>query len=180
MGALVHAVRSGKALYAALSNYNPEQTAAAARLLREMGAPCVLHQPRYNMLDRKIEQGLLPVLEREGIGCIPFSPLAQGVLSDRYVKGIPAGSRAARNDFLKPETVERHLPKVKKLLAVAEARGQTLSQLALAWVLRQPVVTSVLPGASTVSQLEANLQALKNIKFSPEELAAIDAAVAES
>jgi L-glyceraldehyde 3-phosphate reductase len=101
------------------------------------------------------------------------------VLSDRYVKGIPAGSRAARNDFLKPETVERHLPKVKKLLAVAEARGQTLSQLALAWVLRQPVVTSVLPGASTVSQLEANLQALKNIKFSPEELAAIDAAVAE-
>ncbi len=179
MGALAHAVRQGKALYVGLSNYSPEQTAQAARLLREMGTPCLIHQPRYNMLDRRPEQGLFKVLEQEGIGCIPFSPLAQGMLSERYLRGIPMGSRAAKNDFLKTDHVEKHVPKIKKLQVVAQARGQTIAQMALAWVLRQPVVTSVLPGASSVVQLEANLQALKNTSFSAEELAAIDAALAE-
>ncbi|MGA2052511.1 MAG: aldo/keto reductase [Opitutales bacterium] len=179
MGALAHTVRMGKAIYVGLSNYGPEQTAQAARLLREMGTPCLIHQPRYNILDRRPEQGLLKVLEQEGIGCIPFSPLAQGMLTERYFRGIPAGSRAARNDFLKTEQVDKNLPKIKKLYEVAKARGQSLSQMALAWILRQPVVTSVLPGASSVSQLEINLQALKNITFTAEELAAIDAAVAE-
>jgi len=179
MGALAHAVRQGKALYVGLSNYGPEQTAQAARLLREMGTPCLIHQPRYNMLDRRPEQGLFKVLEQEGIGCIPFSPLAQGMLSERYLRGIPMGSRAARNDFLKTDQVEKHVPKIKKLQVVAQARGQTIAQMALAWVLRQPVVTSVLPGASSVVQLEANLQALKNSKFSDEELAAIDAALGD-
>jgi L-glyceraldehyde 3-phosphate reductase len=179
MGALAHAVRSGKALYVGLSNYGPEQTTQAARLLREMGTPCLIHQPRYNILDRRPEQGLLKVLEQEGIGCITFSPLAQGLLSERYFRGIPVGSRAARNDFLKTDQVEKQLPKIKKLQAIAEGRGQSIAQMALAWVLRDPVVTSVLPGASSVAQLETNLQAIKNIKFSAEELAAIDAAVAE-
>jgi len=178
MGALAHAVRAGKALYAGLSNYGPEQTTAAAKLLREMGAPCLIHQPRYNLIDRKPEQGLFAVLEQEGIGCIPFSPLAQGILSERYLQGVPDGSRATRNIFLKAETVERHRPMINKLQAIAQARGQTLAQMALAWVLRQPAVTSVLPGASTVKQIESNLAALKNTQFSTEELAAIDAAVA--
>jgi L-glyceraldehyde 3-phosphate reductase len=178
MGALASAVRAGKALYVGLSNYGPEQTAAAARLLREMGAPCLIHQPRYNLLDRRPEQGLFPVLEREGIGCITFSPLEQGILTERYQRGIPAGSRAARNDFLKPERVERFLPKVKKLQAIAERRGQSLAQMALSWVLHHPVVTSVLPGASSLGQLESNLQAVRNTEFSPEELTAIDEAVA--
>jgi L-glyceraldehyde 3-phosphate reductase len=178
MGALAQAVRSGKALYAGLSNYGPEQTVAAARLLRELGAPCLIHQPRYNMIDRKPEQGLLTVLEREGIGCIPFSPLAQGILTDRYQDGLPAGSRATRNQFLKVETVERYRPMTQKLAAIAQARGQTLAQMALAWVLRQPAVTSVLPGASSLKQIESNLAALQNTAFSVAELAAIDAAVA--
>jgi len=178
MGALAHAVRSGKALYAALSNYGPEQTAAAAKILRELGTPCLIHQPRYNMIDRKPEQGLLAVLEHEGIGCIPFSPLAQGILSERYLDGMPEGSRATRNIFLKTETVERHRPMIQKLQVVAQARGQTLAQMALAWVLRQPTVTSVLPGASSLKQIESNLATLQNISFSPAELTAIDAAVA--
>jgi L-glyceraldehyde 3-phosphate reductase len=178
MGALAHAVRTGKALYVGLSNYGPEQTAAAAKLLRQMGAPCLIHQPRYNMIDRKPEQGLFAVLEREGIGCIPFSPLAQGILSDRYLEGLPAGSRATRNLFLKTETVERHRPMVQKLAALAQTRGQTLAQMALAWILRQPAVTSVLPGASSLKQTESNLAALQNTAFSAAELAAIDAALA--
>jgi len=178
MGALAHAVRTGKALYAALSNYGPEQTAAAAKILRELGTPCLIHQPRYNLIDRKPEQGLLAVLEREGIGCIPFSPLAQGILSERYLQGLPEGSRATRNMFLKTETVERHRPMIQKLQTVALARGQTLAQMALAWVLRNPVVTSVLPGASSVKQIESNLAALQKTDFSPAELTAIDAAVA--
>jgi L-glyceraldehyde 3-phosphate reductase len=178
MGALAHAVRSGKALYAGLSNYGPEQTTAAAKLLREMGAPCLIHQPRYNIIDRKPENGLFTVLEREGIGCIPFSPLAQGILTERYLEGVPTGSRATRNLFLKSDTVERHRPMVQKLVAIAQARGQTLAQMALAWVLRQPAVTSVLPGASSIRQIESNLAALANTNFSAEELAAIDAAVA--
>ena len=178
MGALAHAVRTGRALYVGLSNYGAEQTTAAAKLLREMGAPCLIHQPRYNLIDRKPEQGLFAVLEREGIGCIPFSPLAQGILSERYLQGVPDGSRATRNIFLKAETVERHRPMIGKLQVIALARGQTLAQMALAWVLRQPAVTSVLPGASSVKQIENNLAALQNTKFSPAELAAIDAAVA--
>jgi len=178
MGALAHAVRTGKALYAALSNYGPEQTAAAAKILRELGAPCLIHQPRYNMIDRKPEHGLFSVLEREGIGCIPFSPLAQGILSERYLEGMPEGSRATRNIFLKPETVARHRPMILKLQAIAKARGQTLAQMALAWVLRQTAVTSVLPGASSLKQIESNLATLQNTKFSPAELAAIDEAVA--
>ncbi len=178
MGALAHAVRTGKALYVGLSNYGPEQTAAAAKLLRQMGAPCLIHQPRYNMIDRKPEQGLFSVLEREGIGCLPFSPLAQGILSDRYLEGLPAGSRATRNLFLKTETVERHRPMAQKLAAIAQARGQTLAQMALVWVLRQPAVTSVLPGASSLKQIESNLAALQKTEFSPAELAAIDDALA--
>jgi len=180
MGALAHAVRSGKALYVGLSNYGAEQTTAAAKLLREMGAPCLIHQPRYNIIDRKPEEGLFAVLEREGIGCIPFSPLAQGILSERYLQGVPDGSRATRNIFLKAETVERHRPMIAKLQALALARGQNLAQMALAWVLRQPAVTSVLPGASSVKQIENNLAALQNTHFSPAELAAIDGAVAEA
>jgi L-glyceraldehyde 3-phosphate reductase len=178
MGALAHAVRSGKALYAGLSNYGPEQTAAAVRLLRDMGAPCLIHQPRYNLLDRRPEQGLFAVLEREGIGCIPFSPLAQGLLSDRYLAGVPADSRAARNAFLKTETVERQRPMIQKLAELAKARGQTLAQMALAWVLRQPAVTSVVTGASNAEQIEDNLAALRKSDFTAAELAAIDAAVA--
>jgi L-glyceraldehyde 3-phosphate reductase len=178
MGALAQAVRSGKALYAGLSNYGPEQTATAAKLLRELGTPCLIHQPRYNIIDRKPEPGLFEVLKREGIGCIPFSPLAQGILTDRYLAGLPAGSRATRNLFLKAETVERHRPMALKLAALAQARGQTLAQMALAWVLREPAVTSVLPGASSVKQLESNLAAAQNTAFSSAELAAIDAAVA--
>ena len=180
MGALAHAVRAGKALYAGISKYDPEQTARAARLLREMGAPCLIHQPRYNIIDRKPEEWLFAVLEREGIGCIPFSPLAQGILSERYLQGVPDGSRATRNIFLKAETVERHRPMIAKLQALALARGQNLAQMALAWVLRQPAVTSVLPGASSVKQIENNLAALQNTHFSPAELAAIDGAVAEA
>lgn len=178
MGALAHAVRSGKAIYAALSNYGPEQTTAAAKILRELGTPCLIHQPRYNMIDRKPELGLLDVLEKEGIGCIPFSPLAQGILSDRYLEGTPEGSRATRSGFLKKETVEKHRPMIQKLQTVAQARGQTLAQMALAWVLRKPAVTSVLPGASSLKQIESNLAALQNTQFTPEELAAIDTAVA--
>jgi len=178
MGALAHTVKSGKALYVGLSNYGPEQTAAAAKLLREMGTPCLIHQPRYNIIDRKPENGLFAVLEREGIGCIPFSPLAQGILTDKYLKNVPAGSRATRNMFLKGETVERHRPMVLKLVEIALNRGQTLAQMALAWVMRQPAVTSVLPGASSVRQIESNIAAVKSAAFTAEELAAIDAAVA--
>jgi L-glyceraldehyde 3-phosphate reductase len=178
MGALAHAVRTGKALYAGLSNYGPEQTAVAAKLLREMGTPCLIHQPRYNIIDRKPENGLFAVLEREGIGCIPFSPLAQGILSDRYLEGVPSGSRATRSAFLKGDTVEKHRPMVHKLQAIALKRGQTLAQMALAWVMRQPSVVSVLPGASSVKQVQSNLAAVQSATFTAEELQAIDAAVA--
>jgi L-glyceraldehyde 3-phosphate reductase len=178
MGALAHAVRTGKALYVGLSNYGPEQTATAAKLLREMGTPCLIHQPRYNIIDRKPEKGLFEVLEREGIGCIPFSPLAQGILTDRYLEGLPAGSRATRNLFLKADTVDRHRPMAQQLACIAKARGQTLAQMALAWVLRQPAVTTVLPGASSIKQIESNLAALQKTEFSADELALIDAAVA--
>lgn len=176
MGALDAAVRQGKALYVGVSNYSPEQTRQAAKTLRELGTPCLIHQPRYSMLDRWVEDGLLDVLEQEGIGCIVFSPLAQGQLTDRYLNGIPEGARASKTErvWLTPDTVKENLPKVIKLNEIAERRGQKLSQMALAWVLRKPQVTSALIGASSVGQLEDNLAALDNLTFSKEELETIE------
>ena len=175
-GALTHAVRTGNALYAGVSNYGPEQTLRAATLLREMGAPCLIHQPRYSMFDRAPEQGLFDVLVREGIGSIAFSPLAKGMLTNRYFAGIPADARAARDPrFLRPEHITAAvLAMPRHLDAMARARGQSLAQMALAWVLRQPAITSALIGASKVSQIEDNLGAIKNLDFRPEELTAID------
>jgi L-glyceraldehyde 3-phosphate reductase len=170
MGALDHAVRSGKALYAGISNYRPKETKRAVAILRKLGTPCLIHQPCYNMLDRWIEDGLTTVLEKEGIGCIPFSPLAQGQLTDRYLREIPTDSRASREAFLKLEAVQRNLPTVRALNAIAKKRGQPLAEMALAWVLRLPVVTSALIGASSIAQLESNVRALSNLDFSREEL----------
>jgi L-glyceraldehyde 3-phosphate reductase len=181
MGALAHAVRSGKALYVGLSNYQPAETAQAAKLLREMGAPCLIHQPRYSLLDRWIEPELLATLEAEGIGCTVFSPLGKGVLTDRYLKGIPADSRAARDPrFLRPEHItDDVLAKARKLNDLAQSRGQTLAQMALAWVLRHKTVTSALIGASKVSQVDDCVGATRNLNFSAEELARIEAILAE-
>jgi len=175
-GALAHAVRTGKALYAAVSNYSPEQTLRAAELLRDMGTPCLIHQPRYSMFERTPEQGLFDVLVREGIGGIVFSPLAKGMLTNRYFAGIPADARAARDPrFLRPEHItDAVLAQTRQLDVLAKARGQSLAQMALAWVLRQPAVTSALIGASKVSQIEDNLGAVRNLAFTKEELAAID------
>jgi L-glyceraldehyde 3-phosphate reductase len=176
MGALAHAVRSGKALYVGLSNYPPEQTTRAAALLREMGAPCLIHQPRYHMFDRTPEGGLFGVLTREGIGGIAFCPLAQGLLTNRYLAGIPADARAARDPrFLKPEhiTAEKQ-GKIRRLDALARARGQSLAQMALIWVLRQPAITSALIGASKTSQIDENVAALKNPTLSSAELQEIE------
>ncbi len=176
MGALDTAVKQGKALYAGISSYNAEQTRRAAHILRSMGTPCLIHQPSYNMLDRWIEGGLLDVLAEEGIGCIVFSPLAQGQLTDRYLSGIPAGARATKTDrvWLTPKDVEENLPKVRKLNELAMQRGQSLAQMAIAWVLRQPLVTSALIGASSVQQLDNNLATLNNLRFSDDELHQID------
>lgn len=176
MGALAHAVRSGKALYVGLSNYNPEQTARAAKILRELGTPCLIHQPKYHMFERTVEKGLLDVLTAEGIGCIPFCPLAQGLLTNRYLAGIPADSRAGHDPrFLKPEDItEAKVGQIRALDALAKKRGQSLAQMALAWVLRLPAITTALIGASKVSQIEDNLGALKNLDFSPDEIAAIE------
>jgi L-glyceraldehyde 3-phosphate reductase len=176
MGALDSAVRQGKALYVGVSSYNPDQTRRAAQILRQMGTPCLIHQPSYNMFDRWVEDGLLDVLLEEGIGCIVFSPLAQGQLTDRYLKGIPAGARASKTErvWLTPNDVEANLPKVEKLNEIAQARGQSLAQMAVAWVLRKPAVTSALIGASSVKQLEDNLAALNNLQFSDEELIRIE------
>jgi L-glyceraldehyde 3-phosphate reductase len=180
MGALAHAVRQGKALYAGLSNYPPEATREAARLLREMGAPCLIHQPKYSMLERTPEEGLFAALADEGIGCIVFSPLAQGLLTDKYLAGIPDGSRAAKpHGFLQADAVTpARQAQLRTLNAVAAARGQTLAQLALAWVLRHAVVTSALIGASRVAQVEDAVAALDRLTLSPDELGAIDAALA--
>jgi L-glyceraldehyde 3-phosphate reductase len=176
-GALAHAVRAGKALYAAVSNYGAEATAKAAELLREMGAPCLIHQPRYSMFERTPEQGLFDVLDREGIGCIVFSPLAQGLLTNRYLEGIPADARAARDPrFLKPEQITREkIATVRELDGIARFRGQSLAQMALAWVLRKPAVTSALIGASSPKQVEENVAVLEQLAFDASELAAIDA-----
>lgn len=177
MGALDSAVRQGKALYVGISSYSPEYTREAARILRELGTPCLIHQPSYNMFDRWVEEGLLDVLSEEGIGCIVFSPLAQGLLTDRYLNGIPSGARATKTErvWLTPDDVNASLEKVSKLNAIAGQRGQKLSQMALAWVLRQPAVTSALVGASSVAQLEENLGALKNLSFTGQELDSIEA-----
>lgn len=160
MGALDHIVRSGKALYAGISNYSPAQTREASRILRALGTPCLLHQPRYNMFDRQIEGGLLDTLKEEGIGCIVFSPLAQGLLTERYLDGIPGDSRAGKTGrFLRPENVnEEVLGRARQLAALARRRGQTLAQLAVTWILRQPQITSVLVGASRAAQID-DLQA---------------------
>ena len=176
MGALAHAVRSGKALYAGLSNYDPAGTARAAKMLRDLGTPCLIHQPRYSMLDRWVEPQLLATLEQEGIGCAVFSPLAKGVLTDRYFKGIPADSRAGRDPrFLRPEHItEEILAKTKKLNDLAQSRRQTLAQMALAWVLRHQAVTSALIGASRVGQVDDCVGATRNLNFTGEELARIE------
>jgi len=176
MGALAHAVRSGKALYVGLSNYKPEETARAARILRDLGTPALIHQPRYSMLDRWIEPALLDTLAAEGMGCIPFSPLAQGLLTNRYLNGIPEDARAAKNGFLKADRITPELlAKIQKLDALAQTRGQSLAQMALAWTVRDPRVTTALIGASKVSQLEDNFSALQTLDFTSDELAQIDA-----
>jgi L-glyceraldehyde 3-phosphate reductase len=176
MGALDQAVRSGRALYAGISSYSPEETHRAAGILRALGTPCLIHQPKYSMFQRGIEKGLLPVLREEGIGCIPFSPLAQGLLTDRYLEGIPADSRAGKpNTFLRREEVtEDRLAKARRLQEVARGRGQSLAQLALAWVLRHGEVTSALIGASRTSQIDDAIGALANRRFTPDELGAVD------
>lgn len=176
MSALHTAVQQGKALYAGISNYNAEQTERAADILKELGTPCLIHQPRYNMLDRWVEDELLNVLEDKGIGCIPFSPLAQGLLTNRYLNGIPEGSRmAGESVFLKQEHLDAELMvKIKALNQHAEQRGQSLAQMALAWILSRKQVTSVLIGASSVQQLEDNVGMIRNLTFSRDELAYID------
>lgn len=176
MGALDTAVRQGKALYVGISNYKAEQTRRAAKILRELGTPCLIHQPRYSMLDRWIEDGLTDVLLEEGIGCIVFSPLEQGQLTDRYLNGVPSGARATKTErvWLTPDDVKKNLPKVKKLNQVALRRGQSLAQMAITWVLRSPAVTSALIGASSVQQLENNLAALNKLEFGDDELVEIE------
>jgi L-glyceraldehyde 3-phosphate reductase len=176
MGALAHAVRSGKALYVGISNYRPAEAARAFEILRGLGTPCLIHQPRYNMFDRWVEPELLPLLEREGVGCIPFSPLAQGLLTGRYLAGIPADSRAGQDKrFLRPEHLtDQRLAQIQALNALAQARGQSLAQMALAWVLRHPAITTALIGASKPSQVDDCVGAVQRLSFSAEELAAIE------
>jgi L-glyceraldehyde 3-phosphate reductase len=175
MGALDTAVRSGRALYAGISSYSPERTLEAATILRRMGTPLLIHQPSYSMLNRWIEHGLLDTLEEIGAGCIAFSPLAQGMLTSKYLDGVPAESRMARDSSLSPDLLtEQNLTHIRALNGIAEQRGQSLAQLALAWALRDPRVTSVLVGASSVRQLEDNVAALDQLDFTDDELAEID------
>jgi L-glyceraldehyde 3-phosphate reductase len=175
MGALDSAVKSGKALYAGISSYSPERTRDAAAILRILGTPLLIHQPSYSMLNRWIEGGLLDVLAEEGAGCIAFSPLAQGLLTTRYLNGIPEGSRASLNGSLSTDQLtEKTLAHVRALTGIAASRGQSLAQMAVSWVLRDPRVTSALIGASSVAQLEENLAAADKITFTPDEIAAID------
>ncbi len=175
MGALDTAVRQGKALYAGISSYSAEQTREAHRILTSLGTPLLIHQPSYSMLNRWIEDGLLDVLGELGIGCIVFSPLAQGMLSDRYLHGIPEGSRATQHGSLSTDMLtDQALAKIRALNEIAQRRGQTLAQMALAWTLRDPRVTSTLPGASSIEQFEANVAALDRLDFSDDELAEID------
>ncbi|WP_433435273.1 L-glyceraldehyde 3-phosphate reductase [Nonomuraea sp. CA-141351] len=172
MGALDRAVRSGKALYAGISSYSAEQTAQAARIMRELGTPLLIHQPSYSMINRWIEDGLLDAVEEAGMGCIVFSPLAQGVLTDRYLEGVPADSRAATSRFLSEDRINREL--ARDLNEIAKGRGQTLAQMALSWTLRDPRVTSTLIGASSVKQLEDNVACVDGPAFTEDELQAID------
>src|SRR3954452_7787187 len=176
MMALDSIVRQGKALYIGLSNYSAEQTEQAIQILKSLGTPCLIHQPKYSMFERWVEGGLLDVLEKYGVGCIPFSPLAQGLLTDRYLKGIPEGSRAAKSwGFLKAnEITEEKLQKIIDLNEIAKQRNQSLAQMALAWLLKDKRITSVLIGASSVQQLDNNLDALNNIQFLQDELDAIE------
>jgi L-glyceraldehyde 3-phosphate reductase len=180
MGALSHIVRQGKALYAGISNYPETEAARAIAMLREMGTPCLIHQPKYSMFVRNVEEGLLDLLGREGVGCIPFSPLAQGLLTNKYLNGIPEGSRAARpTGFLKAEDVtEDKVGRIRRLNDLAASRSQSLAQMALAWLLKDPRITSVLIGASRPEQLADSLKCLDNLRFSDEELQAIEAVLA--
>jgi len=176
MGALDQIVRSGKALYVGISSYNPEQTRQAVKILREMGTPCLIHQPKYNMFFRNPEQGLFEELKHSGVGSIVFSPLAQGVLTDKYLDGLPKDSRAVKDGrYLKPEFIrEEQLNKVRALREIAAARGQNVAQLAIAWVLRQERVTSALIGASRLSQIKEAVASLRNLEFDQNELDSID------
>jgi L-glyceraldehyde 3-phosphate reductase len=180
MGALHSIVQQGKALYVGLSNYTAEQTKQAVEVLRSLGTPCLIHQPKYSMFERWVENGLLDVLEANGVGCIPFSPLAQGLLTDRYLNGIPAGSRASKpSGFLQEnEVTPEKIEKIKKLHAVAQKRGQSLAQMALAWILKDKRITTVLIGASSVAQLDNNLETLSNTTFAKEELMEIETILA--
>jgi L-glyceraldehyde 3-phosphate reductase len=181
MGALDTAVRQGKALYAGISSYTAEQASECAAILSGLGTRLLIHQPSYSLLNRWIEEGLLDTLEAEGAGCIVFSPLAQGMLTDKYLDGIPEGSRASRNSSLSPSLItDDTLTKVRALREVAVRRGQSLAQMALAWTLRDPRVTSTLAGVSSVEQLEANVAALDNLEFADDELAEIDTYATES
>ena len=175
LGAVATAVRQGKALYAGISNYRADMARQACRILRELGCPCLIHQPKYSMFERWIEDGLLDVLAEEGVGCIVFSPLGQGMLTDKYLDGVPEGSRAAQDKSLDPGFLsEENLARIRALNAIAERRGQSLAQMAVAWTLRDPRVTSALIGASSVGQLEQNVAALDRLDFSPDELTEID------
>jgi L-glyceraldehyde 3-phosphate reductase len=181
LGALDTAVRQGKALYVGVSSYSDQRTKEAIAILRALGTPLLIHQPSYSMLNRWIEERLLDVLGTEGVGCIAFSPLAQGMLTDRYLKGIPEGSRASERATLFPEMLtDENMSRVRALSSIAESRGQRLSQMALAWALRDPRVTSLVIGASSVAQLEENVTALDNLSFSAEELVQIDRYAVES
>jgi L-glyceraldehyde 3-phosphate reductase len=181
MGALDAAVRQGKALYVGVSSYSGQRTKEAVSILRRLGTPLLIHQPSYSMLNRWIEQDLLSVLGDEGIGCIVFSPLAQGLLTDRYLQGVPAGSRGSHpGSFTTDRLTDANLEKIRALNEIATRRGQTLAQMAVAWTLRNPVVTSALVGASSVAQLEQNVAALNRLEFSPDELREIDSYATES
>ena len=178
MGALADIVRQGKALYVGISNYEPKETQQAAEILKRLNVPFILHQARYSMFDRWVEDGLLNTLDENGVGCIAFSPLAQGMLTDKYINGIPENSRAAKNlTYLDTETVSSNIEKVQKLNEIAQQRGQKLSQMAIAWILRQKQVASVLVGASSSNQLKDNVKALDNLSFTDEELRLIDGIV---
>jgi L-glyceraldehyde 3-phosphate reductase len=175
LGALDTAVRQGKALYVGISSYSDRRTAEAVAILRELGTPLLIHQPSYSMFNRWIEGGLLDELEKQGVGCIAFSPLAQGLLTDHYLQGVPAGSRASKGTSLSPDMLSNeNIERVRQLAAIASRRGQSLAQLAIAWALRDDRVTSVVLGASSVAQLEQNLGALDNTEFTSDELAEID------
>ena len=177
MGALDTIVRQGKALYVGLSNYKPEEAKRAIEILNSLGTPCLIHQPKYSMFERWVEDGLLDVLEQYGVGCIPFSPLAQGLLTDRYLKGIPEGSRASKaHGFLKASQItEETLDKITRLNEIAKQRGQSLAQMALTWLLKDKRITTVLIGASSVEQLDNNIDAMNNLDYTQDELSAIEA-----